>query len=372
MDEIFKYSECDGEIIITGLQEGVAETAIVIPEAIDNMPVTAIADEAFKGSHIANVKIGENIKAVGAEAFEGCKDLKSVVWNCSCSKIPSCCFYSCTALKQFDFSNINVTKIESSAFQNTAITDIKIGENIKEIGGAAFSHCKNLKNVVWNTSCDISYSCFFDCPKLSKFDLSNVKKIGGRAFSESGIKKVELSENIEEVGWGAFFKCNKLKQVIWNSACEEIPLNCFTYCSSLIQFDFSKVKKIGRCAFEGSGLQELYLPPNVKEIKAVAFADCTALKQVTWDCDCNKVPTLCFANCFSLKHFDFNNIAEIGTEAFKKCKLHELFLPENIKNVLSLAFANCSELKEINISDKVESIATNAFRDCPNAEFNFV
>ena len=136
LDEIFKYSECDGEIIITGLRKDATETSIVIPETIDDMPVTAIADEAFKGSHIANVKIGENIK---------------------------------------------------------------------EIGGAAFSHCKNLKNVVWNTSCDISYSCFFDCPKLSKFDLSNVKKIGGCAFSESGIKKVELSENIEEVGWGAFF-----------------------------------------------------------------------------------------------------------------------------------------------------------------------
>lgn len=222
-----------------------------------------------------------------------------------------------------------VSSISDYAFTGSSITDIEIGENIEVIGKAAFLSSPKLKKVIWNCNCDkIPEYCFANCSELKQFDLSNVKKIGGCAFSESGIKKVELSENIEEVGWGAFFKCNKLKQVIWNSACEEIPLNCFTYCSSLIQFDFSKVKKIGRCAFEGSGLQELYLPPNVKEIKAVVFADCTALKQVTWDCDCNKVPTLCFANC--------------------------------------------SELKEINISDKVESIATNAFRDCPNAEFNFV
>ena len=31
MNSIFKYKENNGEVIITGLQEGVAETAIVIP-----------------------------------------------------------------------------------------------------------------------------------------------------------------------------------------------------------------------------------------------------------------------------------------------------------------------------------------------------
>ena len=38
MNSIFIYKKIDGEIIITGLQEGVAETAIVIPETIENIP----------------------------------------------------------------------------------------------------------------------------------------------------------------------------------------------------------------------------------------------------------------------------------------------------------------------------------------------
>ena len=42
MNSIFKYKENNGEVIITGLQEGVAETAIVIPETIGNMPVVEI------------------------------------------------------------------------------------------------------------------------------------------------------------------------------------------------------------------------------------------------------------------------------------------------------------------------------------------
>lgn len=102
--------------------------------------------------------------------------------------------------------------------------------------------------------------------------------------------------------------------VIWNSACEEIPINCFAYCSTLKQFDFLKIKKM------------------------------------IWDCDCNKVPTLCFANCSSLEHLSFNNIKEIRIEAL----------------------ANCNELKEVSISDKVENIEVDAFKGCPNMELTFI
>ena len=81
MDSIFLYVEKNGEITITGLQEGTAETAIEIPETIDNMPVTEIAEQAFLESPITAVKIGKNIREIGELAFGVCKKLSSVIWN---------------------------------------------------------------------------------------------------------------------------------------------------------------------------------------------------------------------------------------------------------------------------------------------------
>ena len=58
MNNIFEYVEEDGKIIITGLQEGVTTTSIVVPETINNMPVIVIAYQAFKESSITSIKSG--------------------------------------------------------------------------------------------------------------------------------------------------------------------------------------------------------------------------------------------------------------------------------------------------------------------------
>lgn len=90
--------------------------------------------------------------------------------------------------------------------------------------------------------------------------------------------------------------------------CEYIPSSCFTECFELKHFDFTNVQRIGAGAFYKSGLQELYLPQNVKEIGARAFAGCINLKQVHWNCECKEIPTLCFGGDSSLHYFDFVNV----------------------------------------------------------------
>ena len=77
MNSIFKYEERKGEITITGLQEGLATTSIVIPETIDGIPVIGIGPEAFQSTSITDIKIGENIREIGRNAFYKCKKLSS-------------------------------------------------------------------------------------------------------------------------------------------------------------------------------------------------------------------------------------------------------------------------------------------------------
>ena len=144
---IFYYKRHGNKLTITGLKEDVADTSIVIPETIDGMPVVEIAEHAFRGTPLTNVWIGENITKVGHSAFSDCHCLISVTWNTHC-EIPSCCFYNCTSMSKFDFSNVST--IGNLAFAESGLKEIFLPENIKTVGVQAFCGCIKLEKVFAN------------------------------------------------------------------------------------------------------------------------------------------------------------------------------------------------------------------------------
>ena len=325
LNSIFKHTENNGEVIITGLQEGLATTSIVIPETIDGMPVIEIGPKAFQSTSITNIKIGENIKGIGEKAFYMCKKLKSVTWNHKCDVVPAFCFSECSNLTKFDFSNVK--KIGLYAFYKSGLQEVCLQKNIKVLEEGTFSGCSKLQSVTWHCQCDvIPTDCFFGCSNLMQFDFLGVKKVRERAFSKSGLKEVCLPENIEVVSGWAFFECKKLSSVIWNCKCNVIPVDCFARCSDLTQFDFSNIKRIEVRAFRDSGLTSVTLS------KGTAFGQS------------------CFAQCNGLKKIEWLSGQNIEGKIFEGCK----------------------NIKEIFISDKVKNIEVSAFTSSHNAEITFV
>ncbi len=183
MSSIFKYKKINGEITITGLQEGVAETAIEIPETIDNMPVTEIAEQAFLASPITAVKIGKNVREIGELAFGICKKLRSVTWNQKCDVIPSDCFSECPNLTKFDFSNVK--KIEAHAFWDSGLTSVTLNKET-EVGRSCFARCNDLKKIEWLSDKSIEEDIFEGCKNIKEIIISdNVMDIAVDAFASS-------------------------------------------------------------------------------------------------------------------------------------------------------------------------------------------
>ena len=183
MDSIFLYVEKNGEITITGLQEGTAETAIEIPETIDNMPVTEIAEQAFLASPITAVKIGKNVREIGELAFGICKKLRSVTWNQKCDVIPSDCFSECPNLTKFDFSNVK--KIEAHAFWDSGLTSVTLNKET-EVGRSCFARCNDLKKIEWLSDKSIEEDIFEGCKNIKEIIISdNVMDIAVDAFASS-------------------------------------------------------------------------------------------------------------------------------------------------------------------------------------------
>ena len=250
LNSIFKYTENNCEVIITGLQEDVSDTSIVIPETIDGMPVTAIGPRAFEFASIKDIKIGKNIKEIGEKAFYKCEKLSAVTWNHKCDVIPDFCFFGCSNLMQFDFSGIK--KIDRAAFYESGLKEVCLPENIKCIIEGAFSRCKTLSSVKWNCKCNaIPVDCFARCSNLTQFDFSSIKKIGAHAFEDSGLTSVTLSKGTA-VDQNCFACCNDLEKIEWLSD-RSIEGDIFEECKNIKEIFISdQVKSIEKTAFRSS------------------------------------------------------------------------------------------------------------------------
>jgi len=129
------YVEEDGGVKIVGCDGGEGE--LEIPEEIDGMPVTTIADNAFAGAKgITSVVIPESVTDIGEFAFYNCPDLSSVTIHGKrggegaqavgrngtvVTNIGEYAFAGCTVLKRIFFEG-DAPVISESAFVDVTAT----------------------------------------------------------------------------------------------------------------------------------------------------------------------------------------------------------------------------------------------------------
>ena len=149
--------------VTEGNQE--CEGDIVIPSVISNdgtdYTVTGISYDAFKNSQISKITIPNTVLFISDNAFESCKNLRSV-------EIPA-----------------SVMSIGNGAFKETALTRVDIPNSITEILGNTFAYCSDLEEVILpNTITLIGGNAFYGCTKLKKIEIPNsIWTIGSLAFS---------------------------------------------------------------------------------------------------------------------------------------------------------------------------------------------
>lgn len=95
----FTYEENGQGLTLTGWN-GKGGT-LVIPQAIEGKPVTAIADGAFRDCEPENVTIPDGVRAVGWFAFSGCYRLTSVTLPASVESIGYGAFERCSSALRF-------------------------------------------------------------------------------------------------------------------------------------------------------------------------------------------------------------------------------------------------------------------------------
>lgn len=210
-----------------------------------------------------------------------------------------------------------VSTIGVGAFEYMGLVEVKLPSSLKKIEVAAFSDNEMLNSVCLPDSVsEISANAFWGCVELERINLNHVNNIGENAFYKCGLIEIQLSNEVESIGTKAFYDCVKLGKV-----------------------NFGHVKIIGDNAFYRCGISEALFSEGLEKIGDKAFGGCSSLKKVTLPKVYDKIElgVSAFWDCEQLEE------ADLGTKG-------ELYLRSG-------AFANCINLKRLNLGDSVSIVS---------------
>ena len=362
----YKFFEDDDgieNIVITGYSG--KDTDIIIPNKIDERPVTSIGDSAFWGcSELTSITIPDNVTSIGDWAFSDCSELTSIIIPNSVTSIGDWAFSDCDELTSITFTDdSSLTSIGYKAFFDTPWLEIKreeakandsfvIVNNILIDGGDHLYGDITIPDGVTS----IGGGVFYECTSLTSITIpDSVTSIGNRAFEGcSSLTGIAIPDGVTSIGEYAFWVCSSLKSIT-------IP---------------ESVTSIGDFAFaDCSSLKSITIPKNVASIGGCVFAWCDSLATIVVDSAnlkydsrnsnaiIEKSSNTLIVGCAGTVIPD--SVTSIGDSAFDRCmSLTSIIIPESVTSIGNFAFYCCINLTDVTIKNGETSIAWNAFEGC--------
>lgn len=155
-----------------------------------------------------------------------------------------------------------------------------------------------------------------------------------------------------------------LQQVTLPQTVEELPTQCFQYCSSLQKINLSQVRSFGyRCFVFCERLQQVDLS-SCEYVGVSAFGNCN-LQQIDLPEGCTYIGDSAFAanrNCTAI-HLP-STLTRLGVSAFSETPTEQpLVIPESLTEIPDYAFYKSAK-NSITLHDRLEAIGCNAFGFC--------
>lgn len=227
----FAYTADGGEVTITDYT-GTSEH-VLIPDAIDGLPVTALADKAFYEKHVTTVVVPDSVTEIGDLCFSGDNYLVSLTLPDGLAELPYGALESCFRLMDFDLPQ-GLKKISGSALQyNYYLTHLTLPSSLTEIEQLNFIGLHGLQSLTLAED-DAAFKldetngllmtadgtrllhCFSDISPAEEIILpEGMKTIDPFAFHyDVTVEKIVLPEGTETIGLLAFGICPKLTEIV--------------------------------------------------------------------------------------------------------------------------------------------------------------
>lgn len=222
-------------------------------------------------------------------------------------------------------------------------------------------------------------------------DGAKVTEIDAKAFRAVHPEKITIPASIEYISAdNPFAPCMSVKEIVVDDKNENYcAVDGVLYSKDMKKLLFYPNKKsvksfnipdgveeVGIAAISETELEEITLPDSLSVIDRHSFSFNASLKSIDMsNTSIEYVDAMAFVNCTSLKEVLFSDsTVSIGLAAFLNCEsLEEVTLPPALEEVLQSAFMGTA-LTEIKIPSSVANIGYNAFgyKDDENAVDDFL
>lgn len=386
-DTNLAYMDEGDYIVITGPGEALAQsTELIIPETIDGKPVTAIAEDAFRCNiTITSAILPDSITVIGAHAFDDCSELSEINIPAGVTSIEEGAFFCCESLKEISLPE-GLQSIGKGAFYYCiGLKEITLPDSLSDMGNYAFFGCAELKQLKIGSGLkEISTMAFMDCEGLTELKLpENIEIVRPYAFDNcASVSSITFPAYLSEVGEKAFSGCNKITSVEINA--KKLGDYAFAFCSGLTNIALGNdLTSIGAGCFQTTALTELMIPASVTELKEGAFRTMYSLEKLSFDeGSCFKVVdgVVYGDNMTTLLYYPLNKYDEsyellpdtttIAPYAFEGSSVQKIITNTGLLTLRERSLADTLSLCELQLSDTVKTIESEAFLNSALTELN--
>ena len=364
-------------------------------ESFDFEKVQYLGAYVFENSSLRSVTFEKsNLTKISSNTFSRCYNLASVILSNKVNIIDDEAFSYCTKLNNLAFlaGANDRTELRDNVFEGCAsFVSVEIPKNIAILGVNVFKNCSKLQNVtIFDNNCYVVDGGINDNFSYRFGDLS------------SSLKTIIFGQGVESIPTYYLFKYEKLTSIQMSDTVTDVGTYAFANCINLLSIKFSNnLSKFDLSAVSGTkwlsqGTQPLvinniliFVPGGIvdnsgvldlneivgelglviKEISANVFVGFDNLRKIIISQGVTNIGNSAFANCTNLSEVEFSSGSElktISTKAFYGCVNLSNVNFEELGNLISIgenAFGNCSMLAQINLGNSIylTTIESNAF-----------
>lgn len=400
------FGKCDllrGEVVdgviylgnwVIGSEEGLTEATI-------REGVVGIAGGAFsRQKSLVTLSMPQSLRYICDKAFYACTPLRELSIPTAVELLSPTAFDECPNLTQtidgvkYQLNAVigcenNVTEvivregtvyISDHAFRDKKITRVVLPDSVRHIGEKAFAGCVSLQSIVISeqsalatigslafegclslhnvfipaATTTISLDAFSSCRNIESITVAG----GNATYRSSGnclikgstvilgcfLSVIPDDGSITAIGDGAFKNCNGGHSVTLPEGIVTIGKSAFEGSSFMSSIPLS-VEIIGERAFYDTDIKAILLGEGcrLQTIGVEAFASCLLLQTVTLPASLERLESFAFASCSKLYSLTLSEgiaLTVIGDHAFEKTIIPTLTLPEGITHVGDYAFTD--------------------------------
>jgi len=281
---------------------------LIIPSAIQGVPVTRIQKNAFSNKKLLSVTFPSSITTIGESAF-AFNDIKEL-------SIPN-----------------SVLEIGDSAFAHNKLTSLTLGNQITTIGNFAFvgdqyGNGNKLVSITIPSSVRTIGNHAFEYNELTSLVLKNgVTTIGERAFALNHLVGLNLPNSLTNLQNQAFYS-NAISSITFGTGLQVIHNGVFSSNKLQTLTISDSITTIDANAFSSNELTHLSLGRNVTVIKSSAFAH-------------NRLTSLALND----------GLKNIGESVFQDNRLTTVVIPSSVMQLGTYSFFN-NHLRSVTIYGK--------------------